>query len=89
MPFLNAGSGNPALSEPPACGKYSFQGSPNSRILCLPSLYAAKKFGPKWFLIGDDYTWGRLTVDLHATTALRRRSSTRRTSPRPSRPSLT
>src|SRR6185312_3819353 len=64
VPFLNAGSGNPALSEPPACGKYSFQGSPNSRILCLPSLYAAKKFGPKWFLIGDDYTWGRLSVDL-------------------------
>lgn len=64
VPFLNAGSGNPALSEPPACGKYTFQGSPNSRILALPSLYAAKKYGPKWFLIGDDYTWGRLTVQL-------------------------
>lgn len=64
VPFLNAGSGNPALSEPPACGKYTFQGTANSRILSLPSLYAAKKFGPKWFLIGDDYTWGRLTVQL-------------------------
>lgn len=64
VPFLNAGSGNPALSEPPACGKYSFQGAPNSRILSLPSLYAAKKHGPKWFLIADDYTWGRLTVQL-------------------------
>lgn len=64
VPFLNAGSGNPALSEPPACGKYTFQGAPNSRILTLPSLYAAKKHGPKWFLIGDDYTWGRLTVQL-------------------------
>jgi branched-chain amino acid transport system substrate-binding protein len=64
VPFVNAGSGNPALSEPPACGKYTFQGAGNSRILSLPSLYAAKKYGPKWFLIGDDYTWGRLTVQL-------------------------
>ena len=64
VPFLNAGSGNPGLSEPPACGKYTFQGAANSRILSLPSLYAAKKYGPKWFLIGDDYTWGRLTVQL-------------------------
>jgi branched-chain amino acid transport system substrate-binding protein len=64
VPFLNAGSGNPALSEPPACGKYTFQGSPNSRILSLPSLYAAKKHGPKWFMIADDYTWGRLSVQL-------------------------
>ena len=64
VPFLNAGSGNPALSEPPACGKYTFQGCPNSRVLALPSLYAAKKHGPKWFTIADDYTWGRLTVQL-------------------------
>src|SRR5438093_12957433 len=24
IPYINAGSGNPAVSEPPACGKYSF-----------------------------------------------------------------
>ena len=36
VPFVNAGSGNPALSEPPACGKYTFQGAGNSRILSLP-----------------------------------------------------
>ena len=41
IPYVNAGSGNPAVSEPPACGKYSFQGLPNSRQLVLPSLYAA------------------------------------------------
>lgn len=64
IPFVNAGSGNPAVSEPPACGKYSFQGLPNSRQLVLPSLYAAQKFGPKWFFIGDDYSWGRQTVQL-------------------------
>lgn len=64
VPFLNAGSGNPAISEPPACGKYTFQVLPNSRQLVLPSLYAAKKKGPKWFFIADDYSWGKLSVAL-------------------------
>ncbi len=64
VPYVNAGSGNPAVSEPPACGKYSFQGLPNSRQLVLPSLYAAKKFGPKWFFLADDYSWGKLSVQL-------------------------
>ena len=64
VPFLNAGSGNPSISEPPACGKYTFQVLPNSRQLVLPSLYAAKKKGPKWFFIADDYSWGKLSVQL-------------------------
>jgi branched-chain amino acid transport system substrate-binding protein len=64
IPYVNAGSGNPAVSEPPACGKYTFQGLPNSRHLVLPSLYAAKKFGPKWFFLADDYSWGKLSVQL-------------------------
>jgi len=64
IPYVNAGSGNPAVSEPPACGKYSFQGLPNSRQLVLPSLYAAKKHGPRWFFIADDYSWGKLSVQL-------------------------
>ena len=64
IPFLNAGSGNPAISEPPACGKYTFQALANSRQLVLPSLYAAKKAGPKWFFIADDYSWGKLSVQL-------------------------
>jgi branched-chain amino acid transport system substrate-binding protein len=64
VPYVNAGSGNPAVSEPPACGKYTFQGLPNSRQLVLPSLYAAKRFGPKWFFMADDYSWGRLSVQL-------------------------
>jgi len=64
IPFLNAGSGNPAISEPPACGKYTFQVLTNSRQLAIPSLYAAKKYGPKWFFIADDYSWGKLSVQL-------------------------
>ncbi len=64
VPFLNAGSGNPAISEPPACGRYTFQVLPNSRQLVLPSLYAARKYGPRWFFIADDYSWGKLSVQL-------------------------
>ncbi len=64
VPFLNCGSGNPAISEPPVCGKYTFQVLTNSRQLVMPSLYAAKKFGPRWFFMADDYSWGRLTVQL-------------------------
>jgi branched-chain amino acid transport system substrate-binding protein len=64
VPFLNCGSGNPAISEPPACGKYTFQVLGNSRQLVMPSLHAAKKSGPRWFFMADDYSWGRLTVQL-------------------------
>jgi branched-chain amino acid transport system substrate-binding protein len=64
VPFLNCGSGNPAISEPPACGKYTFQVLTNSRQLVMPSLYSARKFGPRWFFLADDYSWGRLTVQL-------------------------
>lgn len=64
VPFVNAGSGNPAISEPPACGKYTFQGLTNSRQLVMPSLPVAKKHGAKWFFMADDYSWGRLTVQL-------------------------
>jgi branched-chain amino acid transport system substrate-binding protein len=64
IPYVNAGSGNPAVSEPPACGLYTFQGLANSRQTVLPSLNAAKKHGAKWFFIADDYAWGRLTVQL-------------------------
>lgn len=64
IPFLNCGSGNPAISERPACGKYTFQVLPNSRQLVMPSLYAARKHGPRWFFMADDYSWGRLTVQL-------------------------
>ncbi len=73
VPFLNAGSSNPALSQPPACGRYTFVGEPNSSEFALAAPYAAKKFGTRWFFIADDYSWGRLTVDL--TKAAIRRSA--------------
>jgi branched-chain amino acid transport system substrate-binding protein len=64
VPFLNAGSSNPVLSQPPACGRYTFVGEPNSNEFALAAAYAAQRFGARWFFIADDYSWGRLTVDL-------------------------
>ncbi|HEX7127575.1 MAG TPA: ABC transporter substrate-binding protein [Thermodesulfobacteriota bacterium] len=64
VPFINTGSGNPAISEPPACGTYSFALCPSSRLFSLPAAQAAKKYGAKWFFIGDDYSWGRNSVEL-------------------------
>jgi branched-chain amino acid transport system substrate-binding protein len=70
VPFINCGSGNPAISEPPACGKYTFQALPNSRQFALGSLYPARKRGSKWFFMADDYSWGRLSVQ-HTKDAIR------------------
>jgi branched-chain amino acid transport system substrate-binding protein len=64
VPFLNAGSSNPVLSQPPACGRYTFVSEPNSNEFALAALYAAQKFGARWFFIADDYSWGRQTVEL-------------------------
>ena len=64
IPFINSGSGNPAISEPPGCGKYSFVAAPNSRLVALAAGYAAKKHGSRWAFIADDYAWGRLSVQL-------------------------
>jgi ABC-type branched-subunit amino acid transport system substrate-binding protein len=64
VPFLNAGSGNPSLSEAPACGKYTFQSAPNLRTLTMASRPVARKRGPRWYFIGDDYPLARLLVQL-------------------------
>jgi branched-chain amino acid transport system substrate-binding protein len=71
VPFLNAGSGNPSLSEPPACGKYVFQSAPNLRTLAMASLPVARRRGPRWFFIGDDHPLSRLLAQL-AKEAVRR-----------------
>lgn len=64
IPFVNSGSGNPAVSAPPHCGKYTFQATPSSSLLALAAGYAAKKHGFRWAFIADDYGWGRLSVKL-------------------------
>jgi branched-chain amino acid transport system substrate-binding protein len=59
IPYVNSGSGNPAISDSPACGKYSFQGQANARQTALPCLNVAKKHGTRWFFLADDYSFGR------------------------------
>jgi branched-chain amino acid transport system substrate-binding protein len=71
VPFLNAGSGNPSLSESPACDRYVFQSAPNLRTLAMASLPVATKRGPRWYFIGDDHPLPRLLVTLARTATER------------------
>jgi branched-chain amino acid transport system substrate-binding protein len=64
VPFLNAGSSNPTLSQAPACGRYTFMGTAHSSAFALAAAFAAKTFGRRWFFIADDYSWGRSTAQL-------------------------
>src|SRR5262249_22317833 len=71
VPFVNAGSGSPSLSEPPACGRYVFQSAPNLRTLAMSSLPVARKKGPRWYFIGDDHPLSRLLAQLSKDAARR------------------
>ena len=71
VPFLNAGSGSPSLSEPPACGRYVFQSAPNLRTLAMSSLPVARKRGRRWYFIGDDHPLSRLLAQLSKNAARR------------------
>lgn len=64
IPFLNTGSSSTAISEPPACGRYSFQAQPSARYYVMPALNAARLHGKRWAFIADDFPWGRLSVKL-------------------------
>lgn len=64
IPFINSGSSSPAISEPPACGRYSFACQPSSRQYVTAATYTQKKHGTKWFFIADDYAWGKQSVQL-------------------------
>jgi branched-chain amino acid transport system substrate-binding protein len=64
VPFINSGSSSPAISEPPACGRYSFAGQASARQYAMSASSVAKTRGTRWFFIGDDYPWGRQSVQL-------------------------
>jgi branched-chain amino acid transport system substrate-binding protein len=64
IPFINSGSSSPAIAQPPACGRYSFQAQPSARSYVMAAQYAAQKHGKKWFFIADDFPWGRDSVKL-------------------------
>jgi branched-chain amino acid transport system substrate-binding protein len=62
IPFINSGSSSPAVSEPPACGRYSFLSQPSARQYVMASLHAARRHGARWFFLADDFAWGRQSV---------------------------
>jgi branched-chain amino acid transport system substrate-binding protein len=64
IPFINSGSSSPAISEPPACGRYSFAGQASARQYAMSASGVAKTRGRRWYFIGDDYPWGRQSVQL-------------------------
>jgi branched-chain amino acid transport system substrate-binding protein len=64
IPFINSGSSSPAISQPPACGRYVFQCQPSARAYTMAAQYAAQKKGRRWFFLADDFPWGRDSVKL-------------------------
>jgi branched-chain amino acid transport system substrate-binding protein len=60
--FVNSGSGNDALIQPPYCDHYFFKVPGSFRLTSLSIREPAKKFD-KWYFIGDDYSWGKGCVE--------------------------
>jgi len=58
IPFLNSGSGNEEIVNPPHCGRYFFKGVYGNPQICLAAQYAAQKRGGRWYFIADNYSWG-------------------------------
>lgn len=61
--FVNSGSGNDALIQPPYCDRYFFKAPGSFRLTCLSIREPAKKLGPKWYFLADDYSWGKGCVE--------------------------
>lgn len=58
IPFVNTGSGNEEIVNPPHCGRYFFKGTYGNPQICLAAEYGAKKYGGRWYFIADNYSWG-------------------------------
>jgi branched-chain amino acid transport system substrate-binding protein len=58
IPFVNSGSGNEEIVNPPHCSRYFFKGVYGNPQECLAVQYAAKKYGGRWYFIADNYSWG-------------------------------
>jgi branched-chain amino acid transport system substrate-binding protein len=61
--FVNAGSGNDALIQPPYCDRYFFKAPGSFKITCMAIREPAKKLGPKWYFLADDYSWGKGCIE--------------------------
>jgi len=60
--FVNTGSGNDVLTEPPNCSRYFFKIQPNTRMGSLAVQYPEKSFGNNWVFMAIDTVWGKLVV---------------------------
>jgi branched-chain amino acid transport system substrate-binding protein len=60
--FVNSGSGNDALIQPPYCDRYFFKAPGSFRLTCLAIREPAKKYS-KWYFLGDDYSWGKGCIE--------------------------
>ena len=58
IPFLNSGSGNEEIVNPPHCGRYFFKGAYGNPQIFLAAQHGAKKRGGRWYFIADNYSWG-------------------------------
>lgn len=61
--FVNSGSGNDELVEPPYCGRYFFKSMGSQKASTLGVREPAKRIGPKWYLLADNYSWGKLSAE--------------------------
>jgi branched-chain amino acid transport system substrate-binding protein len=60
--FVNSGSGNDALIQPPYCDRYFFKCPGSFRLTCLAIREPAKRLD-KWYFLADDYSWGKGCVE--------------------------
>ena len=60
--FVNSGSGNDALVQPPYCDRYFFKAPGSFRLTCLSIREPAKKHA-QWYFLGDDYSWGKGCIE--------------------------
>jgi ABC-type branched-subunit amino acid transport system substrate-binding protein len=71
VPFINCGSGNEALVDPPNCNPYFFKGRWGNPQACRAAEYPAKKYGGRVFFLSDNYGWGKSCTQWYKETIKR------------------
>ena len=62
MLFVNSGSASDAVTEPPYCNRYFFKITNSMKCFAMAVREPARRLGPKWYFIGDNYSFGKLCV---------------------------
>lgn len=69
--FVNSGSGNDLLVTPPLCNRYFFKACSSAKGGSITVQATAKKIkGKKWYLMADNYSYGKLVIE-YVTKALK------------------